>query len=239
MAEIKNVEIKVVYDKILCKLVKILIKMKFFIYKNSLAFLLISLCLSGCCIGTDYQKNSQDIKQEADILQANSNLCNHQRSRVKNKYQTRRRFKKEKNEVKPSFKSYEEHVSEQDKQDISFVVLSVAEKSSIALAMSQQEIKEALLRLNEVHPLALLQAVSEDPSLLVGLRKMQERDWIWELFTTELNKIFSEAASQGVIKDQDVTAFAATLGLDTATVVSAIRGERWSELLNILMSHPF
>lgn len=207
-----------------------------------MAALLLSFCLSSCCIGTNSPKKTQDIKQESDISCGENKQYACQRNSIKKprrKYvRARKRSKKEKNEVKPSFKSYEEHVSEQDRQDISFVVFSAAEKSSISLAMSQQEIKDALQRLNEVHPLALLQAVSEDPSLLLGLKKMQERDWIWELFTSELNKTFSEAASQGVIKDSDVTSFATTLGLDSATVASVVRGERWTELLHILISQP-
>lgn len=197
------------------------------------------LSLSGCLDplgGRHKGQQALDVKQEdRGSLEGTEQSCPKKRRRFRFSWR-RKHLEREKVSVKPNFKPYEEHVSEQDKKDISFVVSSAAEKSPLSLAMSQQEIKKALQRLSTVHPLALLQAVSEDRTLLLGLKKMQERDWVWGLFITELNRSFSEAASQGVIKDSDVSSFSTHLGLDKETVTSFVRGERWHQLLDILIS---
>lgn len=213
--------------------------MKAFFCKCTLVSVML-LSLSGCCLETRRhvyrEKKSQDVKQEPEASLADARLAGQKRKK-KYKYSWRRKhLDREKISFKPYFKPYEDHVSEQDRRDISFVVSSAAEKSPLSLAMSQQEIKKALQRLSTVHPLALLQAVSEDPSLLLGLKKMQERDWVWDLFMTELNRSFSEAASQGVIKESDVSTFSTNLGLDKETVSSFVREERWHQLLAILIS---
>lgn len=121
---------------------------------------------------------------------------------------------------------------------LSFVVSAAADKSSIALAMAQGEIKGALSRIREIHPLALLQALAEDPALIAGMKKMQGRDWVWNIFITELSKVFSQAASLGAFSVADVAAFASTLGLDSGTVTSIVDGERWAELIDVVIQNP-
>ncbi|ADZ18525.1 putative lipoprotein [Chlamydia psittaci 03DC35] len=150
----------------------------------------------------------------------------------------RSQSKKDTQKVQANFKKYEDQLSDQDKRDISFVVSAAAEKSSISLAMSQSEIKSALNRIRELHPLALMKLLAENPSLIEGMKKMQGRDWIWNMFMSELSDVFSQAASQGVITEEDISAFASTLGLDSGTVASIVQGERWPELVDIVISQP-
>ncbi|EYE60736.1 putative lipoprotein [Bacteroides fragilis str. S6L5] len=134
-----------------------------------------------------------------------------------------------------NFKKYEDQVTEQDKKDISFVVAAAAEKSSISLAMSQAELKTALHRIKELHPLALLKFVAENSSLIEGMKKMQSRDWIWNMFLNELKEVFSQAVAQGIISDEDINDFASSLHLDKEIVSSVVQGEKWPELLDMVM----
>lgn len=140
--------------------------------------------------------------------------------------------------VLPNFKSYADPMTESERKDLSFVVCAAADKSSIALAMAQGEIKGALSRIREIHPLVLLQALAEDPALIAGMKKMQGRDWVWNIFITELSKVFSQAASLGAFGVADVAAFASTLGLDSGTVTSIVDGERWAELIDVVIQNP-
>ncbi|ANH78672.1 hypothetical protein Cs308_0501 [Candidatus Chlamydia sanziniae] len=146
--------------------------------------------------------------------------------------------KKDMKEMPANFKAYSDQVSDQDKKDISFVVSSAAEKSSLSLALSQSEIKNALYRIREVHPLALMQILAENPDLIEGIKKMQGRDWVWNMFLTQLSEVFSQAVSQDVITEEDISAFASTLGLNSGTVSSIVQGERWPELVDIVTSQP-
>ncbi|EPP36102.1 putative lipoprotein [Chlamydia avium] len=134
-----------------------------------------------------------------------------------------------------NFKKYGDQVTEQDKKDISFVVSAASEKSSLSLAMSQAEIKTALNRIKELHPLALLKFVAENSSLIEGMKKMQGRDWIWNMFLNELKEVFSQAAAQGIISDEDIKNFSLSLHLDEEVVSSIVQGERWPELLDMVM----
>ncbi|WP_139415080.1 hypothetical protein [Chlamydia abortus] len=213
--------------------------MKKYIYKYGFSGLLLLLSLSSCCLNPygpkQRVKNSRDINHESVILTRGEKKPSRRSRRL---FARRSQSKKDTQKVQANFKKYEDRLSDQDKRDISFVVSAAAEKSSISLAMSQSEIKSALNRIRELHPLALLKLLAENPSLIEGMKKMQGRDWIWNMFMAELSDVFSQAASQGVITEEDVSAFASTLGLDSGTVVSIVQGERWPELVDIVISQP-
>lgn len=130
------------------------------------------------------------------------------------------------------FKQYSERLSEEEKQDLYFVVSSAAEKSALALAGAKGEIRESLLRLQSVHPLALLEAIEKDPKLIEGMRKIQSRGWIWNLLVSELNGLFSAAYNQGIISADDVSGFSSSTGMDSSTVSTLVEGGRWLELIN-------
>ncbi|AEB55900.1 hypothetical protein [Chlamydia psittaci] len=213
--------------------------MKKYIYKYSFGGLILLLSLSSCCLnpyGSKQRvKNSRDINNESVILMRSEKKPSRRSRRL---FARRSQSKKDTQKVQANFKKYEDQLSDQDKRDISFVVSAAAEKSSISLAMSQSEIKSALNRIRELHPLALMKLLAENPSLIEGMKKMQGRDWIWNMFMSELSDVFSQAASQGVITEEDISAFASTLGLDSGTVASIVQGERWPELVDIVISQP-
>ncbi|EGK69591.1 putative lipoprotein [Chlamydia abortus LLG] len=213
--------------------------MKKYIYKYGFSGLLLLLSLSSCCLnpyGSKQRvKNSRDINHESVILTRSEKKPSRRSRRL---FVRRSQSKKDTQKVQANFKKYEDQLSDQDKRDISFVVSAAAEKSSISLAMSQSEIKSALNRIRELHPLALLKLLAENPSLIEGMKKIQGRDWIWNMFMAELSDVFSQGASQGVITEEDVSAFASTLGLDSGTVASIVQGERWPELVDIVISQP-
>ncbi|WP_246481869.1 hypothetical protein [Chlamydiifrater volucris] len=147
-----------------------------------------------------------------------------------------RRKKKGKHTLTGKFKDYSASVSEQDKRDMKFVVSSAAEKSTVSLALSQRKILEALDRIQEIHPLALLETLASDPSLVEGLEKMRGRDWVWNLFTEKLGEAFSLAASQGLLSSSNVESFSTSLGIDAKVVSDLVQGENWSELLDAAMT---
>ncbi|SPN73987.1 hypothetical protein C10C_0845 [Chlamydia serpentis] len=217
--------------------------MKRFIYKTIFCGLTLLTSLSSCCSdprGYNLEtKNSGDLNDKSGILTENHetpSLVKRLSRRSRRLFARRDKTRKDTQQVEANFKTYAEKISEQDERDLSFVVSSAAEKSSISLALSQSEIKSALYRIREVHPLALLQALAQNPELIEGMRKMQGRDWIWNLFLTQLSEVFSQALSQGVITEEDIAAFASTLGLDSGTVASIVQGERWPELVDIVIT---
>ncbi|ANG65955.1 hypothetical protein [Chlamydia gallinacea] len=208
--------------------------MKKSIYKYGFSGLLFLVSLSGCCLNPygskQSSKNSRDINQESVTLHSSENKTPRSRRLF-----SRRSQKKSTSQVQMNFKKYEDQVTEQDKKDISFVVAAAAEKSSISLAMSQAELKTALHRIKELHPLALLKFVAENSSLIEGMKKMQSRDWIWNMFLNELKEVFSQAVAQGIISDEDINDFASSLHLDKEIVSSVVQGEKWPELLDMVM----
>ncbi|AAD19013.1 hypothetical protein CpB0904 [Chlamydia pneumoniae TW-183] len=217
--------------------------MKRVIYKTIFCGLTLLTSLSSCSLdpkGYNLEtKNSRDLNQESVILKENRetpSLVKRLSRRSRRLFARRDQTQKDTLQVQANFKTYAEKISEQDERDLSFVVSSAAEKSSISLALSQGEIKDALYRIREVHPLALIEALAENPALIEGMKKMQGRDWIWNLFLTQLSEVFSQAWSQGVISEEDIAAFASTLGLDSGTVASIVQGERWPELVDIVIT---
>lgn len=199
---------------------------------------IVLLLLSSCCpnsYGSQKNiKNSTAINHESATLREEDRASFRLRRLFPRDDQVHKGF----SEVQASFKKYEDQLTDQDKRDISFVVSSGAEKSSISLAMSQGEIKSALNRIRGLHPLSLIKMLAENPSLIEGMRKMQGRDWIWNMFLDEMKEVFSLAASQGVITEENIAAFASSLHLDTGTVSSIVHGERWPELLDIVITRP-
>lgn len=217
--------------------------MKRVIYKTIFCGLTLLTSLSSCSLdpkGYNLEtKNSRDLNQESVILKENRetpSLVKRLSRRSRRLFARRDQTQKDTLQVQANFKTYAEKISEQDERDLSFVVSSAAEKSSISLALSRGEIKDALYRIREVHPLALIEALAENPALIEGMKKMQGRDWIWNLFLTQLSEVFSQAWSQGVISEEDIAAFASTLGLDSGTVASIVQGERWPELVDIVIT---
>lgn len=215
--------------------------MKKFVYKYSFGALLLLSGLSSCCAnsyGSTLAKNTAEIKEESVILREKPDSGCKRKSSCLRKFFSRKKSKEKLEPVTPNFKSYADPMTDAERKDLSFVVSAAADKSSIALAMAQGEIKSALSRIREIHPLVLLQALAEDPALIAGMKKMQGRDWVWNVFITELSKVFSQAAALGAFTVADIAAFASTLGLDSGTVTSIVDGERWAELIDVVIQNP-
>lgn len=218
--------------------------MKKSLYNVLLGSILLMTGLTSCCLNPfkarKNLKNSKDLNQKSVKLVEARDLQPAQKRprRLRRLFSRRGLPKKDEQEVTANFKAYSDYVSEHDKRDISFVVNAVAEKSSLSLALSQGEIKDALSRIREIHPLALMQVLAENPELIEGVKKMQGRDWVWTMFINQLSQVFSQAVRQNVISEEDIASFASTLKLDSGTVASVVYGERWPELVDLVVSQP-
>lgn len=129
---------------------------------------------------------------------------------------------------------YSEQVSAEDKKDIRFVVTTLANKSLLKLAKYRPQLEDAGERLEHVHPLRFFQCIFSDDELIVGIRNIRKRGWVWDEFRDNSIKRLQQECERSNLY-QFVNDFAQNIGINSALILPALQNKQWDNFINILI----
>lgn len=128
--------------------------------------------------------------------------------------------------------------SEADKQNITFIITTLADKSLPRLLKSKGDLSRAGDKVEHVHPLRFLEYVFTDERLKIGIRNMKKRgSLIWKEFMGGLNRTMSEEKSHDNLKDEYIERFASRVGIDVGLIYPSLQRENWNDFVNQLIVH--
>lgn len=200
-----------------------------------LGLLVVSSCLSG--YAGIFTKNAKSLNRTSDTLTEKQVSKKTSGKEKRNLFSSKKKRKPSKTmpNTLTNVKSFQESMTGAEKEDVKYVLSSCANMSTFALAMAQNDIKSALSRIQEVHPLVLLEEIFKNSLLTKDLLKIKSRGWIWNTFHAKLKEALNLVAEKNLLSRDVISTFAKNLNLEEDSMVSLLENKKWDDFLNTLM----
>ncbi len=136
---------------------------------------------------------------------------------------------------KQSWRDYNTPVSKKEKEDITYIITTLANDSLISIGTSKSSLKKAGDRIDHLHPFCFLTTVFTDEKLKAGINAIRDRGgWIWSGFLDGIKGSLSEEGSNKNLL-QFTSNFANKIKIDADLILLSIQQARWSDFINILI----
>lgn len=134
-------------------------------------------------------------------------------------------------------RTYTVPLSQSNRDDITFVVKTLANKSIATILKSKSALDSAGVRLKPVHPFRFLMCIFTDEELKVGIRNIKKRGWIWGDFMSGLIGSLNDEFAINNLPDEYIFDFARTIGIDGNLIINEIHSKQWDRLVDILIAN--
>ncbi len=195
-----------------------------------------SLLLIFLIIGSSVPAQARIFAKKTRSLNNNSvTIAENQKKEKKTFFSVKRKRNKAMPNTLTTVRSFQESVTDAEKEDIRYVLSSCANMSTFSLAMAQSEIKAALFRIQEIHPLTLLEEIFKNSLLTKDFIKIKSRGWIWNTLNAKLKEALALVADKGLLSKDIVVTFSKNLNLEEEAIISLLENKMWDDFLNILI----
>ena len=135
----------------------------------------------------------------------------------------------------PSIRNYATQVTAEQKNDITYILTTLAKSSLTNLATVKSSLKKAGDRIDPIYPFRFLGVVFTDDTLKASVSAIRSRSWVWDQFFDGLHRSLKEESQRNNLTETQVNEFAALTQIPAATIQSMVNNQRWKELINFLI----
>lgn len=135
-------------------------------------------------------------------------------------------------------RNYANQVTPEEKNDIRFIVLCLANKSVVSIALAKDDLEMAGDRIDHLHPLRFLEAIFGDPELLPAAKKIRNKRWVWNQFTGGVKQSLATEAELLNLYDF-IDDFTKRLDIvdHRAAIQALLNAKRWDDFIEVLLRH--
>lgn len=134
-------------------------------------------------------------------------------------------------------REYYQPLTVEDKEDISYILKTLAKSSWTQLLGAKQSLKRAGDRVDHVHPLNFLTFVFSKEELKGSLHSIKDRSKIWKEFFSGISKSLEEEANLNNLLEEHINDFAIGLNLDPSIIKASLANHQWNTFLQLLLQH--
>ena len=134
-------------------------------------------------------------------------------------------------------REYFSPVTVQEKQDLKFIVMTLANKSVVSLAFVKTDLENAGERIEHLHPFKFLKIVFTDEEMKAGIQNIRTKGWVWNSFLDGLKRSLECEWAISNITQEHVCDFAKIVSVDVKKLDPAFCKAKpdWELLVNILI----
>lgn len=136
-----------------------------------------------------------------------------------------------------AWRDYEAKVTSPEKRDIAYIVNTLGMSSLLKIADNKATIRKAGKRVEHIHPLRFLSTVFTDEEMKASFHALVGRSWVWSDFFGGLRDSFESETNNNNMKQEFISDFAATVGIDIALIATVIANRQWEQLINVLVAN--
>lgn len=136
---------------------------------------------------------------------------------------------------KAPLRNYSIPVSAADRNDIRYIVITLAKGSWTELLRQKSSLERAGDRVDPVHPLRFLMTIFTDEEMKAGVHSIRERKKIWKNFSEGLFGSLEVESNRNNLQMPMLQDFANTLRIDLGAILPAIQQHNWTALFDQLL----
>lgn len=138
--------------------------------------------------------------------------------------------------VQTQGRDYYRTASSKEREDINFIIRTLAKASWTELLKSKSNLKKAGDRTDRVHPLRYLLTIFSDNDLKDAFHCMHSRSKIWSEFYSQFSESLKLESSRNNMTTEYIKDFATTLRINYDSIATPIQQERWQDFINQLLT---
>lgn len=138
--------------------------------------------------------------------------------------------------VKNAPRNYYTPLTASESEDIAYILRTLATNTLLKINSYKSSIKKAGDRVEHLHPLKFLQCIFGNEELKVHIRNIYGRSWVWKEFLGGITRSLKDESAVDNVKIEYVQDFANQIKIDANLIIPSIQGQRWEELVDILIA---
>lgn len=131
---------------------------------------------------------------------------------------------------------YTNTVTAAEKDDIRYILKSLATNTWTELLGSRSSINRAGDRIDHIHPLRFLACIFTDKELKGCIHTIRDRGKIWKSFFQGLEESLEEESQKGNIQPDMVQDFAKNVNVNVSAIREIIKNKKWEDLVDTLLN---
>ncbi|GEM_PF-1832042 len=136
------------------------------------------------------------------------------------------------------YRDYNQSATESEKDDLRFILKTMATKSVAGLLKYRSQLEAAGDRIDKLHPLRFLETVFTDEELKVYMHNLRKRGgWIWGEFVKGIKGSLQDESEINNLTDEMLLDFTCQVGIEVSKVQGFIHGEKWEDFIKALIIH--
>jgi len=135
-----------------------------------------------------------------------------------------------------NLRSYSAPVTQNDKNDIAYIVKTLANNSLIKIKGAESSLKKAGDRVDRVHPLNFLSTVFTSEELKACMQNLYGRNWVWGRFLDGLTGSLVEENASGNILPY-ASDFAQRVNIDVNLILPTMQKAQWEKFVEVLIKN--
>jgi len=132
-------------------------------------------------------------------------------------------------------RSYDADMSSLDRENISFIITTLADTSYFRLLFKQGELEKAGEEVRHVHPLRFLGYVFADPSLRNDIGKMRTKRIVWSRFWGDMRDSLEKESQIGEVDQRIAHLFAEQVNRED--VEEFVTENDWDKMIEHLLNN--
>jgi hypothetical protein len=137
--------------------------------------------------------------------------------------------------VKKAHRDYTASVSKKEKQDISHIITSLANKALTTLWSEKSDLKKVGDRIDHLHPLRFLGIIFTNEELKAGIHGIRDRGWVWDEFSTGLYDNLAKESNANNLTDAQISDFAKRINIEVGMIQPSLQNRQWKQFINTLI----
>ncbi len=134
------------------------------------------------------------------------------------------------------YRSYENKTTQSEKDDMYFIMKSLATKSIPWLMKNKSKLSAAGNRIDSVHPLRFLETVFTEEELKVYLHNIRKRSgFTWSEYLNGIKGSLEDECLIGNLTNEMLLDFASNVNVDYSILEPLARQEKWEDLIKTLI----
>jgi hypothetical protein len=134
-------------------------------------------------------------------------------------------------------RNYNAEPTNAEKQDIRFIVLTLANRSVLAIAKEKDLVERAGDRIDHLHPLKFLKCIFTDDELKVGIKNIREKSWLWSSFIEGLAVTLETESRIHNVTDEMIVEFSKQLSLQSHDMLQLAQKGAWEKMVDYMIAH--
>jgi len=132
-------------------------------------------------------------------------------------------------------RNYADTVIASEKEDIRYILKSLATKTYSDLLSSRGSLNRAGDRIDHIHPLRFLACIFLDEELKGCVHSVRDSKQVWKSFFTGLEDSLEEESQKNNMSLDFLQDFSNNLGINMSSVKDQVKNRKWSEFVDVLL----